>query len=93
MVSVTIIEEYESYVIAECKRCGGDGWVSAGMSAILRTPQSKECPTCGGNGKVKIKGNPPFTTCGPCGGNGKNSGTCSNCGGVGVLSGDDLKSY
>lgn len=92
MARVTIIEKYESYVIAKCKRCSGNGYISTGTTIFL-TPKGKDCPTCDGNGKVKIEGNPPFTKCGPCSGSGKNSGTCSNCGGVGVLSGDDLESY
>jgi DnaJ-class molecular chaperone len=92
MATITIIEEYETYIIAECRRCGGKGYVSAGTDIFLR-PKGTDCPTCSGNGKVKIEGNPPFPDCGRCGGSGNKSGTCSNCGGVGVISGDDLESY
>jgi DnaJ-class molecular chaperone len=93
MVKVTIIEKYDSYTILECARCGGSGSIITGFSVLRGSNKYGTCPTCDGNGKVKIESSPPFTNCGKCNGDGKNNGTCTACNGTGILVDDELSSY
>lgn len=93
MVSVTIIEKYDTYTVIECARCGADGSIYTGTNFLTGNSNYKTCPTCDGKGKVRIEKTPPLSDCGRCGGDGQKSGTCSACGGTGVVSDDELESY
>lgn len=92
MGNFTIITKHESYVIAECARCGGDGtmrYTTAGIS------KSGTCEVCDGKGEAKVHKTPPFRECNKCEGNGDTgtpASTCTICGGIGFLSHDDLSS-
>jgi len=102
MAKFAVVKKRKTTTTIKCPRCHGD---SAGDSGRVRykitgfgNSKYKDCPTCSGNGLIKVTGTPPFTECPTCGGTGKNNpgsrcpGTCNNCSGSGVVQ-SDLDEY
>jgi DnaJ-class molecular chaperone len=91
MGNYLIIQEHDSYVIAECARCDGSGkmrYTSAGIT------KDGTCEVCGGSGEIKMHKQPPFRECPRCEGAGEigqKHSTCPTCDGAGFISHDDLE--